>query len=77
MIPTPDYLGLFYPSKDLVMPNADSPNRVVSPGSTQLSIITESLDEASDFWNGAVGFFCGQSIASLRGIPQKINTVRP
>ncbi|GHT16594.1 hypothetical protein FACS1894189_0640 [Planctomycetales bacterium] len=69
MIPTPDYLGLFYPSKDLATPNAESPNRVVSPGSTQLSIITESLDEASDFWNGAVGFFCGQSTASLRGIP--------
>ncbi|GHT14340.1 hypothetical protein FACS1894170_11260 [Planctomycetales bacterium] len=69
MIPTPDYLGLFYPSKDLATPNAESPNRVVSPGSTQLSIITDALVEAGDFWNGAVGFFCGQSTASLRGIP--------
>ncbi|MDR3234952.1 MAG: hypothetical protein LBT46_15040 [Planctomycetaceae bacterium] len=59
MIPTPDYLGLFYPSKDLATPNANLPDRVVSPGSTQLSIVTASLNEDTDFWNGTVGFFCG------------------
>ncbi len=69
MIPTPDYLGLFYPSKELAAPNAAAPDRVVGPGSSMLSIITSSLTEATDFWNGAVGFFCGQSTASLRGIP--------
>ena len=69
MIPTPDYLGLFYPSKELATPNAAAPDRVVGPGSTQLSIITTSLEENTDFWNGAVGFFSGQSTASLRGIP--------
>ncbi len=69
MIPTPEYLGLFYPSKELASPNAASPDRVVGPGSSMLNIVTTSLTEATDFWNGAVGFFCGQSTASLRGIP--------
>jgi hypothetical protein len=68
MIPTPDYLGLFYASKDLTTPNSNSPDRFVSSNATQLSITTESLDEANDFWNGAVGFFCGQSTIALRGI---------
>ena len=69
MIPTPDYLGLFYPSKELATPNANLPDRVVGPGSSMLNIVTTSLTEATDFWNGAVGFFCGQSTASLRGLP--------
>ena len=68
MIPTPDYLGLFYPSKELIAPGAASPDRIVGPGSTLLNIATTSLTEATDFWNGAVGFFCGSSTATLRGI---------
>jgi len=68
MIPTPDMLGLYYPSKDLTTPNADSPDRIVGNGSTLLNITTNSMTEPTDYWNGAVGFFCGQSTATLRGI---------
>jgi len=68
MIPTPDLLGLYYPSKELASPGAAAPDRIVGPGSTLLNIATTSLTEATDFWNGAVGFFCGNSTATLRGV---------
>jgi hypothetical protein len=68
MIPTPDLLGLYYPSKELATPGDALPDRTVGTGSTQLSIVTTSLTQATDFWNGAVGFFGGSSTAALRGI---------
>jgi hypothetical protein len=68
MIPTPDLLGLFYPSKELAAPGAASPDRIVGNGSTLLNITTTSLTQATDYWNGAVGFFCGSSTAALRGV---------
>jgi len=68
MIPTPDLLGLYYPSKELATPGDALPDRTVGSGSTQLSIVTTSLTQATDFWNGAVGFFGGSSTTALRGV---------
>ncbi|MCL2623409.1 MAG: hypothetical protein FWD31_07055, partial [Planctomycetaceae bacterium] len=68
MIPTPDLLGLYYPSKELASPGNVLPDRIVGSGSTQLAIVTTSLAQATDYWNGAVGFFCGSSTAALRGV---------
>ena len=67
MIPTPDLLGLYYPSKELATPGDALPDRVVGSGSTQLAITT-SLTQATDYWNGAVGFFGGSSTSALRGV---------
>ncbi|MDR1493995.1 MAG: hypothetical protein LBT05_14935 [Planctomycetaceae bacterium] len=69
MIPTPDLLGLYYPSKDLTTSGVNAPDRIVGNGSSLLNIVVDSMTDATDFWNGAVGFFCGQSTATLRGIP--------
>jgi hypothetical protein len=67
MIPTPDQLGLYYPSKDLSVAGAALPDRIVSSNSTSTTIVTDFLSEASDYWNGAIGFFCGNTTAVLRG----------
>ncbi|GHT44582.1 hypothetical protein FACS189454_02420 [Planctomycetales bacterium] len=67
MIPTPDQLGLYYPSKDLSVSGTDLPDRTASSNCTSTTIVTDSLPEASDYWNGAIGFFCGTATAVLRG----------
>lgn len=67
MIPTPDKLGLYYPSKDLTAPGVPLPDRIVTGGSTSMIIVTSSITEETDYWNGAVGFFCGNSTSVLRG----------
>jgi hypothetical protein len=67
-IPTPDQLGLYYPSKELTTADSPLPDRTVSTGSTTMNIVTSSLNETSDYWNGAVGFFCGNSTNVLRGL---------
>ena len=59
MIPTPDKLGLYYPSKDLTAAGANLPDRSVITGSTSLSIMTNSITQPTGYWNGALGFFCG------------------
>ena len=68
MIPTPEKLGLFYASKDIVTEGSPLPDRSVSAGSTLLSITTPSITQPTGYWNGAVGFFFGSSTtAALRG----------
>jgi len=61
MIPTPDKLGLYYPSKDLASDGAALPDRLVIAGSTALTIMTNSITQATGYWNGALGFFCGST----------------
>jgi len=68
MIPSPDLLGLYYPSKELASPGNALPDRVVGTSSTLLNINTSSLTQVTDYWNGAVGFFGGSSTAALRGV---------
>jgi hypothetical protein len=61
MIPTPDKLALYYPSKDLASHGAALPDRSVMAGSTALTIMTNSITQATGYWNGALGFFCGST----------------
>lgn len=68
MIPTPEYLGLYYPSKDLATPGAEPADRVVGNDSTRTKVVTNSITEPSGYWDGAVGFFCGESTVALRGV---------
>ena len=70
MIPTPDLLGLYYASRDLPSSGANSPDRVVGTGATQMTIPLSNVTEPTGFWNGATGYFCGNGTsAALRGIP--------
>lgn len=61
MIPTPDQLALYYTSKDLATAGAVLPDRSVIAGSTALTIMTNSITQATGYWNGALGFFCGST----------------
>jgi hypothetical protein len=56
-IPTPDKLGLYYPSKDLTTANAATTPRTTAAGSTSTNIVVTNVSEATDYWNGANGFF--------------------
>ena len=70
MIPTPDLLGLYYASRDLPSAGANSPDRVVGTGATQMIIPLTNVTEPTGFWNGATGYFCGSGTsAALRGVP--------
>jgi hypothetical protein len=70
MIPTPDLLGLYYASSDLPLSGANSPDRVVGTGATQMIIPLTNVTEPNGFWNGATGYFCGSGTsAALRGVP--------
>ncbi|MCL2119702.1 MAG: hypothetical protein FWH27_14900 [Planctomycetaceae bacterium] len=67
--PTPDQLGIFYTSKDLTTTGAVLPDRVIGSGATLTSLPIPTLNEATDFWNGAIGFFVGTgTTAALRGV---------
>jgi len=67
--PTPDQLGIFYTSKDLTTNGAVLPDRVIGTGATLTSLPIPTLGEATNFWNGAIGFFVGTSTtAALRGV---------
>ena len=56
-------LGVYYATK------FSDIERIVGSGSTILNIITTNVTEASNSWDGAVGFFCGSSTSSaLRGM---------
>ncbi len=69
MIPTPDQVGLYYASSDLSGPDATPPERIVGTSSTQLIVTTTNITQADNFWNGAMGYFCGPGTsAALRGI---------
>ncbi len=67
--PTPDQLGIYYTSKDLASSGATIPDRTVGNDSSVLSLTVPTLTNATDFWNGAIGFFVGTSTATaaLRG----------
>jgi len=68
-IPTPDLLGLYYASRDLPSTGANSPDRIVGTGATQMTIPLTNVTEPTGFWNGAAGYFCGSgTTAALRGI---------
>lgn len=68
MIPTPDKLGLYYPSKDLTEPGGTIPERSVSDGSTSMAIRTDSVTQTTSYWDGALGFFYGSATQqALRG----------
>jgi hypothetical protein len=67
--PTPDQLGIFYTSKDLTTTGAVLPDRVIGSGATLTSLPISTLNDATGFWNGAIGFFVGTSTtAALRGV---------
>ena len=67
--PTPDQLGIFYTSKDLTTTGAVLPDRVIGAGATLTSLPIPTLSEATNFWNGAIGFFVGTgTTAALRGV---------
>jgi len=69
-IPTPDLLGLYYASRDLPNSGANSPDRVVGTGATQVTIPLTNVTEPNEFWNGGSGYFCGSGTsATLRGVP--------
>lgn len=69
MIPTPDKLGLYYPSKDLTEPGMNLPERSVTDGSTAMSIRTGSIAQPTGYWDGALGFFYGPTTqAELKGV---------
>jgi len=61
MIPTPDKLGLYYPSKDLTAAGMTLPERSVTDGSTSMAINTDSITQATGYWDGALGFFYGST----------------
>lgn len=68
-IPTPDQLGLYYASRDLSSAGANSPDRVVGSGATQMIVPLTNVTEADGYWNGATGYFCGSGTsATLRGV---------
>ncbi len=68
MIPTPDKLGLYYPSKDLTEPDTDLPERTVKPGSTVMAVMTDAVTQSTGYWDGALGFFYGPTTQpELRG----------
>jgi len=68
--PTPDQLGVYYTSKDLATDGAAIPDRVIGTDSSVLSLSVPALTEATDCWNGAIGFFVGTgtATAALRGM---------
>ncbi len=66
--PTPDLLGIFYTSKELTTTGAVLPDRVIGTGATLTSLPIAAMNDATNFWNGAVGFFVGTATtAALRG----------
>lgn len=68
MIPTPDKLGLYYPSKDLTENGTALPERSVAAGSTAMAVMTDSITQATGYWDGALGFFFGPTTQpELRG----------
>lgn len=68
MIPTPDKLGLYYPSKDLTEAGTNLPERSIATGSTSMAIKTTSISQATGYWDGALGFFYGPTTQpELRG----------
>ena len=68
--PTPDQLGVYYTSKDLATDGATIPDRAIGTDSSVLSLSAPALTEATDYWNGAIGFFVGTGTvtAALRGM---------
>ena len=68
MIPTPDKLGLYYPSKELTAADQALPEHSVVGGSTAMAINTDSVTQGTGFWDGALGFFYGPTTQPvLRG----------
>lgn len=58
--PTPEMIGIYYASKNLDS-NGFVIERTVGTNSTAMSFTVENIDEPSDVWNGAIGFFVGGS----------------
>jgi len=45
------------------------PDRVIGAGATLTALPIPTLNEATNFWNGAIGFFVGTgTTAALRGV---------
>ena len=63
--PTPEQLGVYYTSKDLTTDGAAIPNRVVGIDSSVLSLHAPALTEATDYSNGAIGYFVGTGAATV------------
>jgi hypothetical protein len=67
MTAKPDKLRLFYPSRDLAAHGEPLPNRTILSASLN-TIVTESIEQESGYWDGAVGFFTAESNSVLRGL---------
>jgi hypothetical protein len=67
MTAKPDKLRLFYPSRDLAAHGEPLPDRTILSASLN-TIVTESIEQESGYWDGAVGFFTAESNSVLRGL---------
>jgi hypothetical protein len=67
MTAKPDKLRLFYPSRDLSAHGEPLPDRTILSASLN-TIVTESIEQESGYWDGAVGFFTAESNSVLRGL---------
>jgi hypothetical protein len=59
--PTADKLRVFFPSKYLAADGGALPQRTADAGGTLSTIVDAALTEADDYWNGAVGWFDGNT----------------
>ena len=66
--PTADKLRIFFPSKHLAADDDTLTELVADAGGTVRTIVDAALDQADDYWNGAVGWFEGDTTTpALRG----------
>lgn len=66
--PQPSKLRIFFPSKYLAADGDGLTMFVADAGSTTTTIVDAFLSEAADYWNGAVGWFDGNTTTvALRG----------
>ncbi len=66
--PRPHELGIYFASRDLETDGAQLPQRVVTAGGELKKIACASLGDPAAYWNGAVGWFYGDTLTEeLRG----------
>ena len=66
--PTADKLRIYFPSKYLSVDDDPLTEYVADAGGSVRTIVDAALVQAADYWNGAVGFFEGDTTtAALQG----------